>query len=158
MSVEATGPLTETWMWFRAKGASVSSPRPGDTRGNWAMERVRCASSSLKFAAHAVFGPDLNGGLGEPAQLCTISLPDSPNPVSSSPQECPTGCIPAHCTTLEAAEIVYTLWSLVLLEDSQQREVRAEKLLKWRDHKAHLGCIHHQKNPSHQTVITSKQC
>lgn len=87
------------------------------------MERVRCASSSLKFAAHAVFGPDLNGGKdGEwvwPSQHSSAPspCPIPPNPLSNSPQECPTGCIPAQ--TQSAAEIVYTLWSLVLLEDSQ---------------------------------------
>lgn len=89
---------------------------------------------------------------------CIVSLPDFPKPPLQQLMTVPQAASLCAAQTWEATEIVYTLQTLVLLEDSQYKGLRAERLLKWGDHKAHLGCIHHQKNPNHQTVITSNQC
>lgn len=89
------------------------------------MQRVRCVSSSLKFAAHAAFGPDLNGGKDRD-RVWVNQHSSAPSPCLI-PQTLPpaaTRSVPQAASlhpawTQNAAEIVYTLWSLVLLEDSQ---------------------------------------
>lgn len=134
MSVEAAAPLGEApGCDSPPRGLSTGPPpllllaqeTPG-TRANWATWRVKSALSSLKFAAHAVFGCDLNGGKdgyrvwvrpGTALHRLLAWFPPSPSPASRV--TVPWAASPHAAWAWDAAEIVYTLWSLVLLEDSQ---------------------------------------
>lgn len=89
-------PVCNWWDSAPVLSLLLAQETPG-TRAEWAMERVRSASSNLEFAGHVAFGSDVNGGKEgcTLTLLCTISLPDSP-PKPSPASQLLSHMLPLH--------------------------------------------------------------